>query len=209
MHIDQSFPFVTLHPAIDFNCSLLKRKHSVHVLLPTMKFLLSTPFARRCLHSALQSCGSLSLSASSNLHKLCSSQFVSIKSISDSLWQLSLPHDFTLQRFVSEVPCGFFLFRRSGGDNPFLLQIPYSCLSRSSFLLLSLRDLYNFKWLLVSLLLWLLSDSSSAHRAVPGLFPGASCCWSGTASPRQGCSLVLYLPPLWCKIPNLGTAVIH
>lgn len=79
MHIDQSFPFVTLHPAIDFNCSLLKRKHSVHVQLPTTTFLLSTPFAWSCLPSALQSCGSLSLSASSNLHKPCSSQFVSIK----------------------------------------------------------------------------------------------------------------------------------
>lgn len=62
MHIDQSFPFVTLHPAIDFNCSLLKRKHSVHVQLAATKFLLSTPFARRCLRSALQSCGSLLLS---------------------------------------------------------------------------------------------------------------------------------------------------
>lgn len=53
----------------------------------------------------------LSFSASSNLHQSCSSQFVSIKSISDSLWQLSLPHDFTLQQFVPEVPCVvFFLF---------------------------------------------------------------------------------------------------
>lgn len=110
MHIDQSFPFVTLHPAIDFNSTLVRRKHSVHVQLPVTKFLLSTPFARWCLRSALQSCGSLSLLASSNLHKSCSSQFVSIKSISDSLWQLSLLHDFTLQWFVSEVPCVFFVF---------------------------------------------------------------------------------------------------
>lgn len=44
MHIDQSFPFVTLHPAIDFNCSLLKRKHSVDIQLPTMTFLLFHTF---------------------------------------------------------------------------------------------------------------------------------------------------------------------
>lgn len=142
MHIDQSFPFVTLHPAIDFSPSLLKRKRSAHVQLPVTKFLLSTPFARWCLSSAPQSCGSLSFSASSNLHKSCSSRFVSIKSISDSLWQLSLLQDFTLQQFVSEVPCGFFyFFKGGGGDNPFCLQIPSSRLPRSSFLLLSLRDL--------------------------------------------------------------------
>lgn len=108
---------------------------------------------------------------------------------------------------------GLFLFQRGGGGNPFNLQILYLCLSSSSFLLLSLRDLYNFKWLLESLLLWLLISPWGCSWAVPWSF--LSCCWSGTACPRQNCSLVLHLiergifPSLWCKTPKLGAGVIH
>lgn len=58
---------------------------------------------------------------------------------------------------------GFFLFWRGGGDNPFCLQIPYSCLPRSSFL-------YNFKWPLVSVPLWFLISPQGCSWAVPWSF---------------------------------------
>lgn len=103
---------------------------------------------------------------------------------------------------------GLFLFQRGGGGNPFNLQMLYLCLSSSYSLLL-----YNFKWLLESLLLWLLISPRGHSWAVPWSF--LSCYWSGTACPRQNCSLVLHLiergilPSPWCKTPKLGAGVIY
>lgn len=104
---------------------------------------------------------------------------------------------------------GFFLFWRGGADNPFCLQRPSSFLPRSSFLLLSLRNLYNFKWLPVSLLLWLLLSIQGCSWAVPWSFLLLK--WNSFSKTKLQLgpvSCILH-SLLWCKIPKLGTAVIH
>lgn len=81
-------------------------------------------------------------------------QFFSIKSISDCLWQLSLLHDFTLEQFVSEVPCGFFFFPRGAGGT-FNVQICCLCLPSPLFLLTQLVQIQMAaKGFPVRLLVW-------------------------------------------------------
>lgn len=171
--------------------------------------LLSTPFARPCLQQGPQQWWiSLSL-FTSNLQKLCSRRFFSIKSIFGSLWQLSLPHDFTLQQFASEVPCWVFsLFQRGGGNS----QIPCFMSSQFPFATTVLKKFVGLQMTpseCPSLMdpLWLLISLQGCSCTVPWRF--LSCCWSGVASPGSNCSLVLHsrliFPSSYCKVPKLRT----